>query len=282
MATAPVNGTSLHYDVRGEGPPLLLVSGLGASSSAWAAVVPRLVADHTVITVDNRGTGRSAVPPGPYAIDDLADDTAALVEHLGLGPVAAVGWSLGGSVLQSMLIRHGHHLRRAVLLNAFPSYTPVQDAWLDCGLALRRAGVDPVAIALTGMPWGFTGRMLADHDAAAAQAELLRQDPHPTTLAGFEAQAAGLRVYDSRPGLPGATTPTLVLAGAEDVLTPVAQSVEMAALLPNAVLQVLPRGGHGMVVEYPDDTLAAITAFLDRPGHAEAAGPFAAVAGAGS
>jgi pimeloyl-ACP methyl ester carboxylesterase len=161
-----------------------------------------------------------------------------------------------------MLIRHPRVLTRAVLLNAFPSYTGVQDAWLDAGLALRRAGLDPVSIGIQGMPWAFTPRLLSDHAAAAAQAELARKDPHPTLLAGFEAQAAGLRVYDSRADLPSATTPTLVLAGAEDVLTPVSQSVEMADSLPNGTLQVLPRGGHGMVVEYLDDTLGALTAYL--------------------
>jgi 3-oxoadipate enol-lactonase len=264
MATATVNGVSLNYRVEGEGPPLLLIAGLGLSSLAWAAAVPRLREGFTVITFDNRGTGRSDVPPGPYTIDDLGDDTAALVEHLGLGPVAAVGWSLGGSVLQSVLIRHAEVLSRAVLLNAFPSYTAIQDAWLDAGLMLRRGGLDPVAIGMNGLPWAFTPRLLADHAAAAAQSELARKDPHPTTLEGFEAQAAGLRIYDSRPDLPRAGTPTLVLAGAEDVLTPVAQSVEMAELLPAATLQVLPRGGHGMVLEYPDDTVAAITAYLTR------------------
>ncbi|GAA4703189.1 3-oxoadipate enol-lactonase [Pseudonocardia yuanmonensis] len=262
MSTTTVNGVRLRYDVQGDGPPLLLIAGLGLSSLAWAAAVPRLREGYTVVTFDNRGTGLSEVPPGPYPIDTLGDDAAALVEHLGLGPVSAVGWSLGGSVLQSMLVRHGDLLTKAVLLNAFPSYTGVQDAWLDSGLALRRAGVDPVAIGIHGMPWAFTPRLLADHTAAQAQAELARKDPHPTTLEGFEAQAAGLRVYDSRADLPSATTPTLVLTGAEDVLTPVAQSVEIAELLPHGTLQVLPRGGHGMLVEYLDDTLAAITAYL--------------------
>jgi 3-oxoadipate enol-lactonase len=262
MSTTTVNGISMHYEVSGDGPPLLLIAGLGSSSIAWTAAAPRLRESFTVITVDNRGTGRTEVPPGPYSIDDLADDTAALVEFLGLGPVSAVGWSLGGSVLQSMLIRHGDVLSRAVLLNAFPSYTAVQHAWLDTGLALRRSGADPVSIAISGMPWGFTPRLVSDHAAVTAQAELSRLDPHPTTLAGFEAQAAGLRVYDSRPDLPTVQTPTLVLTGAEDVLTPVSQSVEIAELIPTATLQVLPRGGHGMVLEYPDDTLAAITAYL--------------------
>lgn len=263
MATTTVGGVRLHHDVTGDGPPLLLLAGLGLNSLAWAGVLPRLRERHTVITVDNRGTGRSDVPPGPYPIDDLADDTAGLLAQLGLGPVAAVGWSLGGSVLQSMLVRHGAALSRAVLLNAFPAYTAVQDAWLDAGLALRRAGLDPVTVSAQGLAWSFTPRLLADHGAAAAQAELAAKNPYPTPLEGFEAQAAGLRVYDARPGLPSVRTPTLVLAGAEDVLTPVAQSVEMAELIPTATLRVLPRGGHAMVLEYPDDTVAAIEAYLE-------------------
>lgn len=264
MSTARVNGVELHYEVAGQGPPLLLVSGLGLSSLAWAAALPDLTRDFTCITVDNRGTGRSETPPGPYTIDAMADDVAGLLRHLDLGPVLAVGWSLGGSVMQSLLIRHGDLLERAVLLSAFPSYTPLQHAWLDAGLMVRRNGLDAVSVALTGMAWSYTPRLLADHGRALAQAELAAQNPFPTSLAGFEAQAGGLRVYDSRPSLPSVTTPVLVLVGAEDVLTPPAQSVEMAALMPTAQLQVLPRGGHAMVLEYPSDTLGAIVDYLQK------------------
>lgn len=264
MPRASVNGIEVHYEVAGEGPPLLLVSGLGLSSQAWAPVLPDLTGRFTVVTMDNRGTGRSDVPPGPYSIDTLADDTAALLRHLGLGPVSVVGWSLGGSVLQSLLIRHGDLLDRAVLLSAFPSYTPLQHAWLDAGLLVRRQGLDPVSVSLSGMSWSFTPRLLSDHGRAVAQAELAAQTPYPTSLSGFEAQAAGLRVYDSRQHLPSVTTPVQVLVGAEDVLTPVAQSVEMASLIPGAQLKVLPRGGHAMVLEYPTDTLDAIVDFLQK------------------
>jgi 3-oxoadipate enol-lactonase len=264
MATARVNGVELHYELHGDGPPLLLLSGLGQSSLAWAGVLPELTGEFTCLTVDNRGTGRSEVPPGPYTIDQMGDDVAELLRHLDLGPVLAVGWSLGGSVLQSLLVHHGDLLERAVLLSAFPSYTPLQHAWLDAGLTVRRQGLDPVAVSLNGMAWSYTPRLLADHGRALAQAELAAQNPHPTSLAGFEAQAAGLRVYDSRSALPGVTTPVLVLVGAEDVLTPPAQSVEIAELVPTARLRVLPRGGHAMVLEYPADTVAAITEYLQK------------------
>lgn len=263
MATATVNGVELFYEVEGSGPPLLLISGLGQNASAWATVKPLLTARFTCITFDNRGTGRSGVPAGPYTIPQMADDTAGLIAHLGLGPVLAVGWSLGGSVLQGLLIGHGALVRRAVILSGFPSYTEMQHGWLDCLIALRRSAVPAAAQAMFGMAWGFTAKLLSDHAVVAGAANLTAAAPYPTSPEGFEAQAHGLRRYDSRPLLPTVATPTLVLVGAEDVLTPVAQSVEMASLIPGARLQVLPRGSHGMVIEYTPETVGAIVAFLD-------------------
>lgn len=262
MPHVNVNGIRLSYAEEGSGPPLLLISGLGANRLSWAPVVALLKDVFRCITFDNRGTGESDVPAGPYTMDLLADDAAGLIDALGLGQVNAVGWSMGGSVLQSLLIRHGGKLQRAVLLSTLPAYTELQHRWLDAGLALRRAGLDPLVTGVMGMPWGMTGRLLADHDKAFAAAKLGAQNPFPTSLAGFEAQAQGIRVYDARPGLPSITTPTLVLVGAEDVLTPVHQSVEIASLIPGAKLRVLPRGGHAMAVEYADDTAGAIRSFL--------------------
>src|SRR5690606_26067829 len=265
MTTVDTTTVELHHDIQGEGPPLLLIAGLGLSSLAWTPVVPVLAESFTVITVDNRGTGQSPVPEGPYTIDEMADDIAALLRRLDLGPVSAVGWSLGGSLLQSLLINHGELIDKAVLLNAFPSYTKVQDAWLDAGLILRQSDLEPAALAVQGLSWALTPRALMDHEALYRTQEMAAQlDPHPTSFEGYAAQAAGLRVYDSRSELPTVTNRVLVLSGAEDVLTPPWQSVEMAELIPNAHLQILPRGNHGMILEYPDDTLAAITAFLGR------------------
>lgn len=262
MPRISANGINLHYEEAGSGPPLLLISGLGANRLSWVGVVPQLSDAFRCITFDNRGTGQSDVPPGPYTIDEMADDAAALIDALGTGPVAAVGWSMGGSVLQSMLINHGDKLRRAVLLSTLPSYTDLQHRWLDALLTLRRANVDPLVLGVIGMPWGTTARTLSNHNLAFAGAKLAMQNPYPTSLEGYEAQAQAIRVYDSRPRLPEVTTPTMVLVGAEDVLTPVHQSVEIASLIPNASLTVLPRGGHGMAIEYVDDTVRAIREFL--------------------
>lgn len=255
-------GVTLHYEITGSGPELLLISGLGANCNAWAPVLPQLSERHTCVTFDNRGAGLSDVPPGPYTIEQMSDDTAALIRHLGIGPVPAVGWSMGGVILQSLLIDHPGSVSRAVLLSTLPSYTDVQHAWLDGLLALRAAGVDPVILGAAGIPWGFTPHTLANHSTAFAALMLARQDPEPTSNAGFAAQAQAIRVFDRRAELHAVDTPTLVLVGAEDVLTPPSQAIEIAERIPGARLTVLPRGSHGMIVEFPGPTLAAIEVFL--------------------
>jgi pimeloyl-ACP methyl ester carboxylesterase len=262
MPTAHVNGIRIYYQLDGSGPPLLLISGLGQNCASWAPLLPALRERFGCIVFDNRGSGRSDAPPGPYTIDQMADDTAALLEHLKLGPVSAVGWSLGGSVLQSMLVRHRDRLARAVLLSAFPCYSELQHRWLDSLIALQRSAIEPLTLAVFRAAWVFTPRWLSNHAAAVATAKLALQDPYPTSIEGFEAQAHGLRRYDARAGLPTVSTPTLVLVGAEDILTPVEQSAEIARLIPGARLQVLARGGHAMALEYTSDTVRAIAAFL--------------------
>lgn len=261
---ARVNGVELSYEIGGTGPTLVLISGLGQNSLAWAGVVDTLRKQFRTLVFDNRGTGQSDVPSAPWTIDDMADDTAALITHLGLGPAAVVGWSLGGSVLQSLLIRHGDVLRAGVLLNALPNYTTVQHRWLDAQLALRRSGVSAEAMVTMTLPWALSSLILSDHDRTAALVDAMVKNPWPTGLDGYAAQAQAIRDYDARPGLPGVTTPTLVLVGAEDILTPIAQSSQIASLIPGADMMVLGKGGHSMVLDFPHEVLRAITGWLTR------------------
>ncbi|MPZ99949.1 MAG: alpha/beta fold hydrolase [Dehalococcoidia bacterium] len=272
MPHAELNGTRIYYEDEGDGFPLLLISGLGANRLSWTMVKPPLLDRFRCITFDNRGTGRSEVPPGPYTIDQMADDASALLDHLGLHSVDCVGWSLGGSVLQSLLINHGDRINRAVLLSALPAYTDIQHRWLDALTFMRRNGLDDEALGVIGMPWAMTPRVMTDHVRRYEMVQLMRTaNPEPTSFEGFYGQAEAIRAYDSRRKLPDVTRPVLVLVGAEDILTPVSQSVEIASLIPGATLVVLPRGGHGMVVEYPEDTITQIRAFLSQP--QEAGGP---------
>jgi pimeloyl-ACP methyl ester carboxylesterase len=196
----------------------------------------------------------------------MAADVAALVAHVDLGPVAAVGWSMGGVILQSLLIDHRQLFSSAVLLSSLPCYSELQQLWLDGTLALRRSGVSSIVLAAAGRPWGFTPFTLTHHGRVCEALELIADDPEPTSYEGFAAQAEAIRVFDRRSELKTITTPTLVLVGAEDVLTPSFQSVDIAQRIPGSKLVVLPRGGHGMLLEFPASTLGSITSFLADQG----------------
>ena len=262
MPKVETNGINLWYEQKGSGDPLLFISGLGGSHLSWALVTPHFEANRTCVVFDNRGTGESDVPQGDYTIEGMADDTAGLIEKLGIGPVDVVGVSLGGSVLQALSYRHPEAVKRAVFVSAFPNYTPLQQSWLDCLIALREAKVDPASQSMMGMAWVFTAKTLYDHDTAALNARLAVEAAPPCTIEGFRGQAAAIRSFDSRAHLHKVQAPALVLVGAEDILTPPHQSAEMADLMPNARLQILPRGNHGLIAEYTADAVNAIKAFL--------------------
>lgn len=117
MSMIDVNGTSLYYELRGEGPALVLVSGAGGDAQPWAPLADALADEFTVLTYDRRANSRSPRPTGWTAttMDEQADDAAALLQALDLAPAVAYGSSLGAVVVTALLLRHPQVLRGAVL-----------------------------------------------------------------------------------------------------------------------------------------------------------------------
>src|SRR5260370_20898702 len=148
MPNAIVHGISIDSSTAGEGPPVLLICGPGQPADLWFAQVADLTAaGPTVIACDNRGCGRSEAPPAPYLVADMAADTAALIEHLGLGPCDIIGYSLGGYIAQELAVTRADLVRRLALLagaGPAPAYA----------LARSRAAVD-LARALDPLPPRF-------------------------------------------------------------------------------------------------------------------------------
>lgn len=262
MPTADINGVAIHFDIEGSGPPVLLIGGLAGNRRSWRPVVRLLREQFTVVTYDSRGVDGSEASTELCTIDALADDAAELIAHLEFVDAMIVGRSMGGSILQSLLIRHGDIVRRGIILNGFPSYTRTQDAWLDAVIVLRSADVNPVAEAVVLAPWLFSQSMVFDHAAVYASASIAAESSQPP-LKAFLAQAAALRDYDATALLPTVTTPTLILAGGDDILAPPSQSERIAQLIPGARLVIIP-GGHGMVFERTEETVAAMKEFLEE------------------
>src|SRR5215211_5170886 len=106
MPLAAVNGLNLYYEETGSGPPLMLIAGLSGNTLGWAMLLPALAERFRVIAFDNRGAGRSSAPPGPYTTREMADDAAALLDHLGIEQAHVFGFSLGGLIAQELALNY--------------------------------------------------------------------------------------------------------------------------------------------------------------------------------
>src|SRR4051794_24915101 len=116
MPTARVNGTELYYEVHGEGEPLLCVMGLAADTLAWTLQVPAWSAAYKTIVFDNRDVGRSGYVEGDYDVADMARDTLALADELGLESFHLLGVSMGGMIAQEVGLAAGGRVRPLTLV----------------------------------------------------------------------------------------------------------------------------------------------------------------------
>jgi len=117
MPRVTVNGAELYYEIRGTGPPLLLIMGATGDGGHFDELAGLLADEFTVITYDRRGNGRSPVPAGwrTTSAEEQADDAAALLDALETGPAAVFGTSSGGTFALCLLVRHAENVRGAIL-----------------------------------------------------------------------------------------------------------------------------------------------------------------------
>lgn len=255
MAYARVDSARLSYATAGQdGPPVVLIMGLGLTGAAWARQVRALSTHHRVLVFDHRGIGGSEAATRLVSIPRMAADTAALMDHLGWSSAHVVGISMGGAVAQELALAHRRRVRSLTLLATvaggglgwLPS--PAGMWWLT-GVFLARGKWFYRALArqLFARPY------LEGVDTAALLAQMQSLlGPRPSYRATF-AQLAALLVYRSRRRLPRlAGLPTLIVHGGRDVIVRPRQGAKLEALIPGARRVVFPESGHGLLVQEAD------------------------------
>jgi pimeloyl-ACP methyl ester carboxylesterase len=265
MPHVEVRGRQLHVERRGDGPPLLLIMGMGGNLRHWgAAFLDPLVRSFDVIAFDNRGMGRSArVDPGePFTIGDLAGDAAGLLDALGLERAHVLGISMGGMIAQHLAVEHPDRVDRLVIgcsyaggpgaqLTAPEVFGPLAEAMRsgDRERALRASFEVNVSRAWAQDPAHFE----------AFKATAL-EDPADQRVVMLQAQAAV--GHDVQDRLGDVTAPTLVLHGTEDRMLVVANGRLIARRIPGARLEELEGVGHMFWVERPEDAARLVTEHL--------------------
>lgn len=270
MPRARVGEVELEYDVRGAGPPLVLIMGIGAQLIHWPEPFCDQLAAHglTVIRFDNRDAGRSTclehLPPprllpnvlrvllgrrahAPYSLSDMAADVVGLLDALELEDAHVVGISMGGMIAQVLAIEHPARVRTLTSFASTPGdrrfarpralASLLEPVPSDRQAAIRRSLKIMKAIGSPDYPMDEAAFLEIAHHAYE----------RGVSSAGFARQFAAILASGNRlRRLADVRAPTLVLHGAEDPLIPLAAGEATAAAIPGAVLEVIPGLGHDL------------------------------------
>ena len=242
MPFVNTNGIRLHYDERGSGDPLVLIMGLGAPGSVWEDHVQAFEQHFHCFLLDNRGAGESDKPEGPYTTAMMAEDTAGLIEALGLGPTRVAGISMGSGIAQELALAHPQ-LVRCLLLTASWARCDHYTAAVFEHLGRMRAVASPAEFTQLLQLWIYTAGYYEQHYAELVQDQ---QDAAAgyMPLHAFCAQADACATHDALDRLSQITAPALLTCGSADIFTPLRLSLAMREVMPNAQLLVLPDVGH--------------------------------------
>lgn len=250
------------YTLRGEGPPVVLIHGVGLTREIWASLADELARDYQVLTYDMLGHGGSELPPDQARLSDYADQLIALLDGLGWASASIVGHSMGALVALETALSHPARVRGVVAISAVFQRTPEQRrAVLERAESLRRAGLAS-SVEPTIRRW--FGDPVPGHLREAA-AETLRQLSHADSLGyarTYQVFATSDDAHVAR--LESLKVPALFMTAEFDANSTPAMSQTMHRQVTGSACVVVPEAGHMLILTHRACVLAELRGFLQR------------------
>jgi 3-oxoadipate enol-lactonase len=239
-----------------------MIQGLGMDGRGWALQRGAFGRKHRCVAPDNRGTGRSDAPPGPYDLARMANDVIAVMDDAGIERAHIVGASMGGVIAQIVGVLHADRVLSLTLAcTACHHHEWRRELLAEWAEVVDRRGMQ--GLMDDGMRWLIGSRLQRRFGVFVnvLARVLVQTKPH-----AFVAQVdAILAATDElRFELPNITAPTLVITGSQDTLTPLGDAEELAELIPTSRLYVLRGAAHGLMAEAPNAFNEVVLHFLDE------------------
>jgi pimeloyl-ACP methyl ester carboxylesterase len=268
MTIARINGIDLSYDDYGGGEPVVMVTGTGAPGRMWRThQVPALrAAGYRVITMDNRGIPPTDAGPGRFTLDDMAADVAGLIEHLRLPPCRVAGFSLGGIIVQEMLLARPDLVRQAVLIATLGRTDALTAATAQAEIELCDSGVrlPPRYQATVYAVQNLSRATLNDGDRLTDWLDVLELSAVDLSTVRHQ---LGLQIIPNRLSAYGKIDcPCLVIGFADDLVTRPHLCRELADAIPGAAYREIEGCGHFGCLERPAAVNAAMIGFFGGTG----------------
>lgn len=255
----------LWYDRRGNGPPLLLITGFAISAAVFEPVLPLYEPHFDCILYDNRSSGRSGSALWPTSMPELAADATRLLDALGVDSAHVCGVSMGGMIAQELAIRFPERVRGLVLGCTTPG-GPRAARPAAAELAALLGGAAR-AWRAPGRPW--LGSMLFSPEFRREHPDRVLElldyfGRHRASPRGIAAHWWASVYHDTVSRLPRIQAPTLVMQGEHDGISPLANSQLLAERIPDAELAIVPGAGHAFALERPEESRALLLDWLRR------------------
>jgi pimeloyl-ACP methyl ester carboxylesterase len=259
MPSVDAGGAEIYYETTGDGDPLVMIMGLGADSRGWAIQQSVLAENHRLVLIDNRGIGKSSIPPAPYTTKQMALDTLAVMDDAGVEHAHILGVSLGGAIAQELVLAAPERVRSLALGSTWPGPSEWRSRIRRVQLGiLESEGVE--ALVRFRALFIFSPAFLT---AAPAMMNIIEKTMAETPLEGYLYQLDAAETHDARARLGVITSPTLVLTGKRDILVPPELSQEVSRLIPGAELDVF-ETAHAIQLEEAQRFNETVLAFFAR------------------
>lgn len=263
------DGVGIHYEVWGrkDWTPVLMIQGLGTDSRGWALQRVPFGRRHLCIAPDNRGTGRSEKPAGPYDLEQMARDAVAALDAEGIERAHVMGASMGGVIAQIIGVRYPERIRSLTLAcTACRHHEWRRELFAEWADEVSLHGMQ--SMASDGLRWLVGPRLQRRFGMwLNVLARLILSMPAEPFVA--QVRAILDMTDDLRFELHTVAVPTLVITGSQDALTPVGDAEEIAELIPGSRLAIVSGAAHGVMAEAPNAYNDTVLRFLEGVDSAE-------------
>jgi len=244
----------------GEGPPLLLINGIGANVDMWRPLAAHLALRHRLIMFDAPGTGGSTSLTRPMRMPGYSRLVVELLDALEIHRTDVLGYSWGGALAQQLAHDAPQRVRRVILASTSPGIGGRPPAPLVSLTAMSPARYLSKGFLRRIAPRIYGGD--ARNPSVGDHARLNSWQKHPPSYRGYASQVLAIGLWSSLPWLHRISAPVLIVQGDDDPLVPIGNGKTLRRRIPNSTLQIIKGGGHLWLLEHPDIATTKINRFL--------------------
>ncbi|MFA0832437.1 MAG: alpha/beta fold hydrolase [Methanobacterium formicicum] len=263
---------NLNYLKSGSGHPVVLIHGMSSDHTVWEGLIPLLKEDYETIALDLRGHGHSSKTGTPYSIELFAEDVYLFLKSQNIDQAHFIGHSMGGLILQELTVQHPEKFKSLTLISSFSCIDPpLREVLINLRDILTVEGYEAFfdeCLEIANTP-EFVRKnrdlfsKIRDENARVCSVSSIINTINAclgVELCSNDKLRRQLNPADSNKDI---RTPTLVIAGDEDVFTPIHHGMRIHECIPNSQMKIIAGGCHNLLVEKPVETYLVIKRFLD-------------------